>query len=104
MTGQDPYDLDQIQVDDDLRRSAENLSAEVEDKIFAWVMDGPKGRRFVRQLLGRTGVFRSAFSANAMQMAAAEGNKQIGYWLLEQIERLCPADYHTMIEEAKKYE
>lgn len=98
----DPTDLDGIQHDADLQRRAAKLAIENEDADFVWLMAGPKGRRVVRRLLELTGVFRTSFSANAMQMAQQEGRKQAGYWLLDQIQRLCPDDYHTMMQEASR--
>lgn len=99
MSEHEPYDLDQQEFDADLRRVATTLAAENEDADFVWLMKGPKGRRFMRRLLEHTGVFRSSFQANSMVMAHREGTKDVGYWLLSQLERLCPESYHTMMQE-----
>jgi hypothetical protein len=97
----DPYDLDQSQLDADLRQAAVALSHEVEDEDLVWLMGGKKGRRIARRILALTGVFRSSFHPNAMTMAKSEGNKEVGYWLLDQIQKLCPDAYHTMMQEHK---
>lgn len=73
--------------------------AETVDADFVWLMKGQRGRRFVRRLLEQTELFNTSFNANAMLMARQEGTKQIGYWLLDQLERLCPAGFQTMMQE-----
>lgn len=98
----DPFDLDQLESDDDLRRVASQLESETEEADFVWLMSGPKGRRFVKRLLDRVGVFRTSYRPNTMAMTMAEGAKQPGYWILDQIMSLCPDDYNTMLQENKK--
>lgn len=101
MSDHDPFDLDQLEERDDLRRAVSNLDAKNEDEDFAWLMSGPNGRRIVRRLLGLSKVFQTSFHPNTMQMSLQEGKKQMGYWLLDQIQRLCPEHYRTMIEESR---
>jgi hypothetical protein len=101
VSDRDPYDLDQQELDDDLRRTAVKLDSEADDADFAWLMSGPRGRRFVRRLLERARVFQTSFHPNTMQMSLQEGEKQMGYWILGMIERLCPEDYHTMMQEKR---
>lgn len=98
----DPSDLDEQQTRDDLRRTAERLANENDDKDFLWLMSSDRGRRVVRRMIATAGVFQTSFRLNNAQMAHAEGVKQVGYWLLDQIERLCPKAYHTMMQEKRK--
>ena len=97
----DPYDLEQQELREDIRRVGAQLSSEADDADFVWLMSGPRGRRFVRRLLDHAGVFRSSFQANTMQMCLVEGQKQGGYWLLEMIDRLCREEYTTMMQEKR---
>ena len=99
MSDRDPYDLDQIDADADLRRVTIKLASENEDTDFVWLMSGPKGRRIVRRLLTLTKVFSSSFHPNTMEMSRQEGSKEVGYWLLDHIQKLCPTEYHTMMQE-----
>lgn len=99
MSDHDPFDLDEQSMRDDIRRVASKLSNETDDADFVWLMSGPRGRRIVRRLLDRAGVFRTSFHPNTMEMSRQEGAKQTGYWLLAQIDRLCPRGYTTMMQE-----
>ena len=101
MSDQDPTDLEQQEVRDDLRRVSALLSSENEKKDFVWLMQGTRGRRIVCRLLEHAGVMRSSFRLNAMEMSHAEGTKVMGYWLLDLIERSCPEHYHTMMQEKR---
>ena len=97
----DPFDLDKQELREDYRRAASRLLSETEDSDFVWLMSGPRGRRMVRRLLDRAGVYRTSFHPNAMEMSKQEGSKQMGYWLLAQIDRLCSAEYVQMMQEGK---
>jgi hypothetical protein len=101
LSDHDPFDLDQQELRDDLRRASSRLLSENEDSDFVWLMSGPRGRRIVHRLLDRAGVFRTSFHPNAMEMSKQEGTKQTGYWILAQIDRLCSAEYVQMIQEHK---
>jgi hypothetical protein len=98
----DPFDLEEQAQREELVSSTARSAAELEAKDFVWLMEGPRGRRIVYRLLSRCGVFRTSFSPNAMEMARQEGLKQLGYWILSEIERLCPAFYTTMLEEKRQ--
>jgi len=95
----DPTDLEQQEADTDLRNLSSQIASELADKDFVWLMSGEKGRRIVRRLLDEAGIFQTSFCANALQMANTEGAKMTGFWILQQIERLCPTSYHTMMQE-----
>lgn len=64
-----------------------------------WLMDSPRGRRFLWRLLQRAGIFRTSFTPNAMQMALAEGRKQEGLELLARIHTVSPDLYPVMVKE-----
>ena len=102
MSEHNPYDLVAEQEREADRLSSSELAAKNADDDFLWLMSSERGRRVVRRLIETAGVFRSSFNSNAMQMANTEGRKQVGFWILEQIEKLCPKAYHTMMQEKKK--
>jgi hypothetical protein len=96
----DPTDTDGQQKkreDADLRS---RLSRDTEESDLKWLMRQRQGRRIVWRLLERAGVFRLSFNTNAMAMAFAEGNRNEGLRLLNQIQTICPELYTTMVKEA----
>lgn len=99
MSEHDPFDLDGQDDRADMQRRADEASTETVDADFVWLMSAPRGRRIVRRLLSQSFVFRSSFHPNTMEMSKREGAKLVGYWLLEQIERLCPESYEAMNKE-----
>lgn len=101
MSYEDPLDLDQQDVDDARRRATSLLAIENEEADFLWLMRGPRGRRFVRRVLDQAGVFSTSYRHNAMAMSMAEGQKQVGYWILHMCRELCQSEYQTMMQETK---
>jgi len=78
------------------RQSAENLALRT-------VMQTVEGRHVIWRLLVRAGAFQTSFSQNSMVMAHNEGRKDIGYFLLAQIEQVCPELYRKMADEAEEH-
>lgn len=70
---------------------------------FCWFMADPRGRRLMLRLLERLGMFRTTFNeteANpSLGMAFREGQKNIGYRLLSDMNDLCPNHYIEMLKE-----
>ena len=82
-----------------LQREAQAEAVATTDLV--WLMGTEQGRRIVRRLLDKSGVFRSSFDPNAMTMARAEGVKSYGMWLLEDIEENCTEQYLAMKREMR---
>jgi hypothetical protein len=91
----DPTDISREQAQADKARRV----AERENADFLAVMRTAEGRRLIWRLLERAGLFRSTFSENALLMAHAEGRRNEGLFLLDQINRLCPERYPVMAKE-----
>lgn len=68
---------------------------------LAWLMDDPRGRRFMWDLLGRCGVFRTSFTGNSTTFFN-EGQRNIGLSYLDEIHQDIPGKYLDMINEAQK--
>jgi len=98
----DPLDTGGQQRAKDAKAIRERLARETEEADVRWLMGTRRGRRIVWRLLERAGVFRTSFSANAMQMAFAEGNRNAGIVLLAQVHELCPDQYPLMVAEANE--
>ena len=46
----------------------------------------PEGRRFVLRVLGEAGMFHASFSLNSMQTSFNEGKRDIGLWLMKDLD------------------
>lgn len=72
---------------------------EVDDLV--WMMSCPDGRRIMNRLLERTGVFQTSFDQNPLQMAFAEGQRNIGLRFLAMVQANCKDYYVQMLKEAE---
>lgn len=103
MTTHDPIDIyseESAQADLATRR---RNARDTEEGDLKWLMSSKRGRRIVWRQLEAAGVFRSSFNTNAMAMAFAEGNRNIGLRLLGQIHSVCPEHYTTMMKESNEH-
>jgi hypothetical protein len=100
MSDYDPFNLeaqDQVAID---RKDDAKLAEDQEIEDFRWLMSGPRGRRIVWNLLEKTGVFRSTFVPGDPHAGAfAEGQRNIGCFLMDQIHRHCTDQYVQMLKE-----
>lgn len=90
----------------------EELERETEDRLrerrndLETVLSTEQGRRLVWSLMSESGVFCSTYNPKAsdvsIDMAFAEGRKQVGYRLLEEIQALCPHKFLLMQQEMIK--
>jgi hypothetical protein len=76
-------------------RDLEQLKNDVEA-----LMATGAGRRIVWRLLESTHVYQTCYRDNPLQMARAEGRREIGLMLLDWITTHTPEDYFTMQQEA----
>jgi hypothetical protein len=80
------------------------LAAQTEIDDLLWLMSDARGRRLVWRLLTRSGIYRTSFSTDALAMAFAEGRRNEGLVLLDEIVRHCPKRFSEMQTEARTYE
>lgn len=70
---------------------------------FRWLMNDPRGRRLVARLLADTRMFVTTYNPLSKQpeieMAFAEGQKNLGYRLMADINAICPDQYFLMMKE-----
>jgi len=64
------------------------------------ILKKPEGRRFVWELLGDTGVFRSVFALNSNQTSFNEGRRDVG---LELLQKLNEADASAFAQMQREY-
>lgn len=85
--------------------SERQLRREVFEKDMRWLMGDARGRRLMLRLLSDIGLYRSTYDPvvkDAVQMMLfKEGQKNIGYKILDEINRICPEDYFVMLKEGK---
>jgi len=78
------------------------LAERQEKDDLIWLMSGKRGRRVVRKLLERAGVWRMSFNTNALQMAFNEGMRNEGLALTAKLMAYCPDSYAKMLTENKE--
>lgn len=93
---QDRYAIEKDRAQARLNAEADALEA---DEDVAGVMSTPEGRRFTWRLLCECGIFRTSFNTNALSMAFAEGQRNIGLMLQARLAKAAPKMYQTMLEE-----
>lgn len=99
MSGYNPFDLaGRQEAEEDCEAALRRDRAEAEGD-FKWLMGSRRGRKVVWRLLESSGVFRTSFSTDALQMAFNEGTRNYGLQTLRMIQALCPALYPTMLKE-----
>jgi hypothetical protein len=63
------------------------------------VLKTPEGRRFIWRMLSRTGIYRNSFSLNSNQTAFCEGERNIGLWLINEVNEADIAAFAKMQNE-----
>lgn len=80
------------------------LTRETEIGDLRWLMGDPRGRRVMWRLLEGSGIYRSSFSTDPLVMAFAEGERNRGLRLLDEITQHCPKNLIEMQKEARTNE
>ena len=99
-TNYDPLDLDGQAKEKREQKVLARLSAENEESDLKWLMSSRRGRRIVWRILDQSGVFRTVFNTNAVQMAFNEGCRNYGLQTLAMVQNHCSELFHTMQKEA----
>lgn len=94
----DPTDLRGQEREAIERRKLDKHAAQEEREDVKWLMKSRQGRRIAWRLLELTGVFRSSFTGNN-ETFFREGMRNVGLYLVGQINAACPEQYHTMVKE-----
>nr|DAN75883.1 MAG TPA: hypothetical protein [Caudoviricetes sp.] len=86
-------------------RAAEQRAAQERDEEqlkadITALMETGAGRRIVWRLLEATHIYQTCYRDNPLQMARAEGRREIGLKLLDWITTHTPEHYFTMQKEA----
>jgi hypothetical protein len=76
---------------------AESRRKEIED--IKWLMAHKAGRRLAWRLLERAGVYRTSFNNSGSITAFNEGQRNMGLFLLAELQEISPDNYLAMIKE-----
>lgn len=68
------------------------------------VLAQPGGRRVLWRLLERCGVFSPTFDPDAGRAAFLEGHRNVGLWVLADIQEAAPDAFLAMIAESRRRE
>jgi hypothetical protein len=101
MSNYDPTDLSGQQEDKREAEARKRVLREAEIADVKWLMSSKRGRRIMWRLLELSGPFRLSFDTNAMKMAFAEGNRNLGNQLFNEVMTLCPDLYPVMVKEQR---
>lgn len=99
MVQYDPLDLGSERQARAEKNARDRFAADNDAEIVRWAMSSKRGRAFVWWLLKESGIWHSSFSPNALQMAFAEGNRNLGLKVLANIHIGCPEMEQTMRKE-----
>lgn len=70
--------------------------------IIRTLMDTTAGRAYMHAVLERCHVFASSFNTDSLNMAFAEGERNIGLQFLRDVMQACPDMYVLMMREANE--
>ncbi|MCE4056303.1 Bbp19 family protein [Pseudomonas sp. Au-Pse12] len=78
---------------------AEQIARAQEIADFRWLMNDPRGRRFMWRSMGRCRVFQPSIGPTDAATNFNEGQRNVGLFLLGEINELCPALFSVMAAE-----
>jgi len=80
-------------------RNRARQQAQLEANMIRALMDLEQGRLWMWNLLAACHVFSTSFAKNSLEMAFAEGERNVGLRLLAAINTACPDLYIKMVQE-----
>lgn len=83
------------------RKRREERAAQQALEAVAYVMADPRGRHFVWNLLGWTGIAKDSFTGNSTTFYN-EGRRSVGIWLQGKLENEAPMEFMLMWSEKLK--
>ncbi len=81
-------------------KKASRLDDRARQATISSLMSTNLGRQYVYNLLSRCHVFSSSFNTNALAMAFAEGERNVGLAIVADIMPICADQYTIMTREA----
>jgi len=100
-TDYDPFDPAAREEQDQARKDQTLQAMRDEIGDLQWLMGSKRGRRIVRRLLAKTGLYRSSFNHSGSITAFNEGERNVGLKLMALIEVHCKDQYIAMLQESQ---
>ena len=82
------------------RNDAVRLARQVEANDWKWLMSSTQGRRIVWRLMDKAGVYRTSFTGNS-ETFFKEGMRNMGLFIVAEIQAHSPDSYALMLTESK---
>ena len=92
----DPTDADSQAPGADKAQEAVARQRELDDLRF--LLGHPQGRRVLRRIIEKTGIYRSSFHTNGSVTTFNEGRRDIGLWVLAELSAASPDGFHKILE------
>jgi len=81
------------------QRRAARIAETIRGEVISGLMSYPHGRGYVWSVLAETHVFATSFATDPLLMAFAEGERNFGLRLLNDVIEQCPDLFLLMIQE-----
>lgn len=91
--------MDDLTEQEEKARIEEMTARDQEVADFLWLMGDPRGRRFMWRMMGQCKVFQPSFNTHGGVMNFNEGQRNVGLFLLGEVNQLCPARFAVMASE-----
>lgn len=98
-----PLETRAIDAGQDAVASRAKTDRDIADDDLRWLMNAKQGRRVVWAMLARTGVFQTSMTGNSYTFFN-EGARNVGLYLMAEVNRLVPELYAKMVKESKDAE
>ena len=95
-----PFDTRGNELEQEAAELDAQLAREREINDLKCVMASANGRRFMWRLLEKAGIYKSSMTGNS-QTFFLEGQRNIGLYLLAQINEHCLDEYVVMLSESR---
>ncbi|WKL53088.1 hypothetical protein Q1W70_00340 [Pseudomonas kielensis] len=92
-------DLDDLDALGEADKQAKKAIRDQEAADFRWLMNDPRGRRLMWRLMGHCKVFEPSFNPHGGIMNFNEGQRNVGLFLLGEVNQLCPGQFPVMAAE-----
>ena len=90
--------------DENSVKAAEHIgkrTREIELAEMEWLLAQPQGRRFIWRYLEKCGIFKTSFTGSR-ETDFLEGQRNVGLWLLADVNEATPEAYAVMLKEARQ--
>ena len=91
--------MGELEPEDQANEREQKRRAQEQADDLRWFLSGPRGRRIAWRWLETAGVFRTSFNTDALAMAFAEGQRNAGLRLMDQVLAVRPDAYTQMVKE-----